>query len=523
MDLRFNTEGFFTIKSVQFRAYLIIATLTILITGCVVGPEFRPAPPPATSLSPTPLMPSNAADGAGIAYVDGLAIPRRWWELFHCPALNSVVARAISANPDLRAAQAALRIAHANMLAARGSLFPQIGASADASSQRPNPQSQVPGTSTSPYSLVSGQLSVTYALDVFGANRRRVELLVAQAEARRFEVEAAYLTLTSKIALAAIAEASVRDEMRSAQTSVSIGRDVLGILKRQVEANEATLVDVSAQDVALSQFEQSLQSLRKRLAIGQNQLASLAGGLAGNGLAETFEFACLALPKPLPLALPAEIVRRRPDVRAAEANVRSATAEVGVALASRFPQFNITASGGISALAKLLGSAPPFLFWSIAGSAAQTLFDGMSLEQKQRAAEAGLDRSEALYSSTVIAAFQNVADVLQTMEADRRSFVAARRGAVAARGNLDLTRKLLSMRQASAVQMLSAQQLFAQASSAHAQTKAALRADAVMLFQALGGGWESHGPTKGDDWAAKVSDVRSGLAAGSGRVPQQRD
>ena len=486
---------------------IIGAAISILISGCAVGPDFRSPPPPSTVLSPTPLAKTEGRGGARLAYVEGLAIPERWWELFHCPALNFVMRRAISANPDLEAAQAALRIADANMQAARGSFFPQIDASASASSQRPNPaQAAAAGTSLSPYSVAFGQLSVSFALDVFGGNRRRVESLAAQAEAQYFEVEAAYLTLTSKIALTAIAEASLRDEIRSAETSVRVGRDVLGILKKQADVHEATLVDISAQDVALSQFEQTLQSLKKRLAIGRNLMAALTGGLAGDGVPEKFEFSCMHLPHELPLSLPADIVRRRPDVRAAEATMHSATAEVGVAMANRFPQFNLTASAGASTVAQFVGASPAFLFWSVAGSAAQTLFDGMSLVQKQRAAEAGLERSAALYRSTVIAAFQNVADILQTIEADRRSFVVAQRGVEAARANLDRTHMLLSKRLASAVQVLTAQQLYGQASSSHAQAKAALRANTVMLFQALGGGWKGYDPAKDKGWVTQVSN-----------------
>jgi NodT family efflux transporter outer membrane factor (OMF) lipoprotein len=496
-----------TLSSIARSIIAITAALPLAIGGCAMGPDFRsPIPPPSS----TPLSPDrlDRAQRAGITYVEGLTIPERWWELFHCSALNSIVTRAISSNPDLRAAQHALRAADANMQAARGSLFPQIGANAGVSAQKPDANQLQAGAPASPYSVSFGQLSVSFALDAFGANRRRVESLAAQTEAQYFEVEAAYLTLTSKIALAAIAEASLRDEMRSAQTSVRLGREILSILRKQVDLREATLLEVSTQDVALSQFEQSLQTIRKRLALGRNLLAALAGGLAGNGIPETFEFACLTLPAEMPLALPAEIVRKRPDVRAAKANLHSATAEVGVALANRLPQFNITATGGASALGKALIASPPLLFWTIAGSAAQTLFDGMSLAQKQRAAEAGLERSAALYRSTVIAAFQNIADVLQTMEADRRSFVAADRGARTAKVNLNLTSKLLSQHHASATQALNAQQLFAQATSAHAQAKAALRSNAVMLFQALGGGWRDASPAGRGGWVTRVSNAR---------------
>jgi NodT family efflux transporter outer membrane factor (OMF) lipoprotein len=399
------------------------------------------------------------------------------------------VARGIERNPDLEAARASLRAADANTQAARGAYFPQVSANAGPSWQKPTPgQAPTPGLGISPYTITTGQLSISFVPDVFGLTSRHVESLAAQTEAQYFELEAAYLTLTSKLALAAIEEASIREEIEFGELNITVATDVLALLRSQMNVSEATRIDVAAQEVTLSQFEQTLQSLRKRLATNRDLMAALTGRFAGEGLPEKFKFVCLHLPAELPLSLPASIVRQRPDVRAAEANMHAATAEVGVAIANRFPQFNLTANAGASAIAMVAG-ATPFLFWTIAGSATQTLFDGMSLEQKQRAAEAGLDRSAALYRSTVFAAFQNVADVLQTIEADRKLFVAADRGVKAASVNLDLTRRLLSQRLASALQVLSAQEMNARTRSAYAQAKAALRADSVLLFQALGGGW----------------------------------
>jgi NodT family efflux transporter outer membrane factor (OMF) lipoprotein len=461
-----------------------------LLSACTVGPDFRSPPPPAiTSLTPMPLS-NSAAQGPRQVYVPGLDIPRRWWELFHCKALNSLVTRGIERSPDLEAARATLRAADANTQAARGAYFPQVTANAGPSWQRPSAtQPQLPGLGTSPYTISTAQLSISFVPDVFGLNSRHVESLAAQAEAQYFEVEAAHLTLTSKLALAAIEEASIREESKFGELNITVAADVLALLRRQMNVNEATRIDVASQEVTLSQFEQTLQSLRKRLAGNRDLMAALTGGFAGEGIPEKFEFDCLRLPTELPLSLPASIVRQRPDVRAAEANMHAATAEVGVAIANRFPQFNLTANAGASAIAQVAGAANPFLFWTIAGSAAQTLCDGMSLQQRQRAAEAGLDRSAALYRSTVFAAFQNVADVLQTIDADRKLFAAADSGAKAARDNLQLTRRLLAQRLASVLQVLSAQEMHARARSAHAQAKAALRADAVLLFQALGGGW----------------------------------
>jgi NodT family efflux transporter outer membrane factor (OMF) lipoprotein len=320
---------------------------------------------------------------------------------------------------------------------------------------------------------------VSYFADIFGLSRRRFESLSAEAEAQHFELEATYLTLTSRIVLAAIEEASLQDEIGAAEHSISVAENVLALLGKQLDAHEATRLDVSSQEVALAQFQQSLQSLRKRLATNRNLIIALTGRFAGEGQPETFDFACLRLPPDLPLTLPSSIVRRRPDVRAAEAHMHAATAEIGVAIANRLPQFNLTANvgAGAAAIARL---APPSLLWSIAGTVAQTLFDGMSAEQRQRAAEAGLDRAAALYRGAVVTAFQNVSDVLQTIEADRDNFLAADRGLNAAQVNLDLAHQLLKGGLANTLQVLSAQQMYAQARSAHARAKAARRYGAAI-------------------------------------------
>jgi NodT family efflux transporter outer membrane factor (OMF) lipoprotein len=503
----------------RYSSIAAITGASLLIAGCAVGPDFHSPPPPAiNSLTPAPLQTSPISGPEQQAYVKGLKIPERWWELLRCKPLNSITARAIEGNPDLDAARAAVQIANANTEAARGSFFPQIGASAGSSAQKQAAaQAQAAGATASPYSLSTGQLSVSFVPDVFGLNRRRVESLAAQAEAQHFELEAAYLTMTAKLALAAIEEASLREQMKSTEISISVAREVLGLLKKQLNANEATRVDVAGQEVTLSQFEQQLQSLSKRFASNRDLMIALTGRLAGEGLSEKFEFACLHLSADLPLSLPSEIVRNRPDVRAAEASMHSATAEIGVAIANRLPQFNLTADAGTSAsaISKLASFSSPLLFWSIAGSAAVTLFDGLTLEQKQRAAEAGLDRAAALYRSAVITAFQNVADTLQTIESDQRLFLASSRGANAAKLNLDLTRKLLAEGQISMLQVLNAQQMYAQAASSNAQARAARFADTVLLFQALGGGWRSRALSE----APHDGHRRDSVVASSARPP----
>lgn len=487
-------RGVSELKRRSARAFrFAAATLGLLAGGCAVGPDYRaPEPPNIASLTPEPLRSSLIKGPGQQAYVKGLEIPQQWWELFRCKGLNSITARAIEGNPDLEAAQAAVRISNANTEAARGGFFPQVGANLGSSYQKPDAAQTLPGASASPYSLSTGMLSVSYMPDVFGLTRRQVESLAAQTEATNFELEAAFLTLTSRLALAAIQEASLREQIASTEGSIAIAREVLDLLKRQLDVNESSRVDVATQETALAQFEQQFELLKKQLGANRDLMIALTGRFAGEGLAEKFDFDCLRLPRDLPLSLPSTIAQSRPDLRAAEARVHSATADIGVAIANRLPQFDLTANAGTSttAVAKLASFSSPLLFWSLAGNVAATLFDGLTKEQKQRAAEAGLDRAAALYRSAVVTAFQNIADVLQATDADRRAFVAAWRGEQAAQLNLQLTRKLLAEGQANILQVLTAQQLYAQAASSKAQATAARLADTVMLFQAVGGGWK---------------------------------
>lgn len=460
--------------------------------GCAVGPDFHPPTGPSlTALTPEPLGRPGRPSGGRPTFVQDLGIPQRWWGVLRCKPVDIVMTRALSDSAEIEAQAAALRAADADAGAAQGSLFPQLGASAQASRQKPNTVGAGAGASTSPYSVATGQLNISYVADVFGLNRRQIESKLAQAEVQAFQLEAALLTLSSRLALAAIAEASLRDQIAAMDATVAVAREVLAQVKQQLALREASKIDVAAQEVALAQFEQTVAGLRKRLATNRDLIIALTGHLAGEGLVERFEFRCFTQPQKRPLSLPGEIVQNRPDVRAAEAEVHAATADVGVAVANRLPQFTLSASPGASAatLGKLLSFSSPLLFWSIAGSATQTLFDGMTLQQKQRAAEANLDKAAALYRNAVITSFQNVADVLQAIQADQKLAAAAAKGAQAALSNLDLTRQLFKAGEATMLQLLNAEQSTAQARMSLAQAREAQLGDVVMLFQALGGGW----------------------------------
>jgi NodT family efflux transporter outer membrane factor (OMF) lipoprotein len=479
-----------------------LALAAVWLSACAVGPDFKIPPAPEVPLTANPVKSPGAARGETQRFVRGIDIPGAWWMLFHSRSLNTLVERALRDNYDLKTAQAALRVAHANVEAQRGAFFPTIAGNYNALREKASADVSPPGATSSQFlGLHTLQLTVAYVPDVFGLNRRTVESLEATAEAQRLQLEATYLTLTSNIALAAVQEAAVRGQIDATQRIIKIERELVVFLRQQRDAGQVSEVDVAAQEAALAQAEQALPPLRKTLAVQRDLLTALSGHFAGEGLPERFDFATLHLPKELPLSVSSRVVEQRPDVRAAEANLHAATAAVGVAIANRLPQFAVSGNVGRMAIefGNLFNASPQFLFWSIAGSVTQTIFDGFTLEQKQRAAEAGWDQAAAMYRSTVVTGFQNVSDALQAVALDGDALRAATAAERAAEKSLRLTREQLELGQVSALQLLNAQQVYLTALLNVVQAKSNRYADTIALFQALGGGWWNRSDVEADE------------------------
>jgi NodT family efflux transporter outer membrane factor (OMF) lipoprotein len=474
---------------------VVCLAAVLLLAGCAVGPDFaRPAPPAVTGYTPelTPEQTASAPIAGGEAqhFVQGLDIPGQWWTLFRSPALNALIEQAIAANPTLPAAQAALRQAWENVYAEQGLLFPTVQAGFSTSRNKSSANlSPVTSGTTLYYSFYTPQVTVSYAPDVFGGTRRQIESLVATAESQRFELEAAYLTLTSNVVGAAVQEASLRGQIAATEEIVKVDSEGLDILRRQLQLGQVAGADVAAQEAALAQAQAMLPPLQKQLAVERDLLTALVGRFPSQQPAETFELAALRLPQQLPISLPAKLIEQRPDVRAAEAQLHSASAEIGVAVAARLPQFALTGNVGSTALALAGLATPGNVFWTLAGNLTQTVFDAGTLLHKQRAAEAAFDQTAAQYRSTVIAALQNVADSLRALQADADALTAAAAAQRAAATSLDITRHQLQLGAVNYLALLTAESAYQQALSTVVQAQASRFADTAALFQALGGGW----------------------------------
>jgi NodT family efflux transporter outer membrane factor (OMF) lipoprotein len=470
--------------------------LALLITaGCAVGPNFkRPAAPNIPGY--TPSLPSttssspNVTGGEAQTFAQGRDIPGAWWTLFHSKPLNDLIERSLKNNPDLKSAQAALLVARENTLAQRGAYYPSVsGSFAATRAKTSNEVSPVPNAPVFQYSLFTPEVSVSYSPDVFGLNRRTVESLKAQQEQARYVVAATNITLSSNVAAAAIQEASLRAQVDATNELIKINSNMLDVLRKQFEKGYVGRLDVAAQEAQLAQIAATLPPLLKQLAQQRDLLAVLSGGFPNEDLIETFELSSLQLPQELPLTLPSKLVEQRPDVLQAEENLHSASALIGVARANRLPSFNLT--GDIGSMALAFGNifSAGNGFRDATAGVTQPIFEGGTLMHKERAARAAYVQADEQYRSTVLTAFQNVADTLHALEQDADGLKAAVAARDAAKVTLDLTTRQMQAGYVSYLALLSAEQSYQQAMINLVQAQANRYADTSALFQALGGGW----------------------------------
>ncbi len=474
---------------------LMAGSVLAFAAGCAVGPDFkRPAAPDAAGYTPEPLAAQTASaqigGGAAQRFANGQDIPGQWWELFHSKALNALIERALKNNADLQAAQAALKVAQENYSAQQGVYYPSIGANFTPSRNKnaiePSPTLN---TYTPYFNLYTAQVNVSYTFDVFGGNRRQVETLEAQADAQRFQLEATYLTLTSNIVAGAVQEASLRGQIAATEAIVKVETDALEIMRKRLALGDVAGADVAAQETALAQAVATLPVLKKQLEQQRDLLTALVGSLPSDQPAETFDLTGLELPTDLPLSLPSKLVEQRPDIRSAEGQLHAASAQVGVAISNMLPQITLSANIGTVATQASQLFMPYNGFWTLAGGFAQPIFEGGQLYHKTLAARANLDQAAAQYRSTVITAFQNVADTLRALQNDADALKANLAAERAAADSLAIALKMQKLGAVSYLTELNAEQAYQQAVVNLVQARANRYADTAALFQALGGGW----------------------------------
>lgn len=489
----------------------------VVIASCAVGPDFkRPDAPTANGYAPTNAVTEATASasvlvGASQCFNTTAYIPFDWWTLFQSPQINSLIKRAFKANPSIEAAQAALRQAQENVVAQQGFFYPTVGASYSPSrnklagnmggnspgvqgngnviSTMSNPAGPAPYNAPVYYNFHVAQLTVGYVPDVFGLNRRQVESAEAQMAAQKLQLEATYITLASNVVAAALQEASIRAQLEAMMRIVAINKEMLDLLHTQLKFGDVSSMEVAAQESSLASAEQALTLLQKQMEQTRDLLRALVGNLPNEDVDEKIELSTLHLPQELPLSLPSKIVEQRPDVRAVEEQLHFASAQAGVAIANRLPQFAVT--GAIGGMA----DTPGWMFrsgggfFNLAASVSQTIFDGGTLRAKSRAAEQALLQAGAQYRSTVITALQNVADTLYTIQSDADVLKSAASATQAGKVTFDLARKQYELGAVNYQTQLAAEQNYQLSVITLSQAQTNRLGDTAALYQALGGGW----------------------------------
>lgn len=469
------------------------ALLAVLLAGCAAGPDFkRPAAPAVADYTAMPLEGQTESAAVRLGepqrLVTGMAVDAQWWRSLKSPKLDALIEQAFQASPTLASAQATLQQAQETHAAQAGStLYPQVDAGLGAQRQRMSPSAQgLPGDART-FSLYNASVGVHYNLDLAGGNRRALEALAARADFRRFELEAARLTLAGNIATAAITRARLADQFEATAAILKAQEEQVQIARERVRLGHAAPDEVLALQTQTEQTRAQLPTLRKQMQQTGHLIAVLAGRAPGAGGIPEFTLADFSLPAELPLVVPSDLVRRRPDIQAAEALLHAANADYGVAVARLYPQVNLSASLGSQALTTGALFGPGSAVWSLVGQLTQPLFNP-GLPAEKRAALAAFDAAAANYQGIVLEALRNVADALRAVENDAQTLAALAAADEAAQSSLRFVDRQYQLGAASYVQLLIAQQQAQQTRVGVAAAQAQRLADSVALYQAMGTG-----------------------------------
>ncbi|MEA5097221.1 MAG: efflux transporter outer membrane subunit [Burkholderiaceae bacterium] len=477
------------------------------MASCAVGPDFvRPAAP-AVSRYTRDLLPAETvvADGQAQRYRSGENIVPDWWRFFESTELDAIVARALADNPTLQSAQASLRESQHNLQAGYGVFFPEVDANFGVNRQKPSPFRFGGYAPTNIFNLYTLGASITYALDVFGGKRRMVEGLEAQADYQRYQMIGTYMSLSGNVVNACIAQAAYQAQIQATEKMIELQKEQLRLTKVQTDAGIVPYTNVLSIQSQLSANEAILPALRQKRVQAEHLLSTLSGHLPEERSFQAVDFAKLKLPQELPVSLPSTLVRQRPDILAAEAQLHAASANVGVATADLFPSFTLSGSYGLSNTKFSHLSDATSKFWSVGPTLSFPLFQGGTAWYRRQAAIDAYQKSLADYRQTVLTSFQQVADTLKALEHDAQGLQAQADALRTAEEAWKLRDANYRAGLVGYLDVLSANAQFYQAKIKYLQISAQRYQDTAALFVALGGGWWSDPKFKTSFHAAELS------------------
>ncbi|ACC73442.1 efflux transporter outer membrane subunit [Paraburkholderia phymatum] len=467
-----------------------VPLFALALCGCAVGPDFHaPAPPDAPSYMRETLPATTQAAGAAQTLASSDHALPTWWTQFQSDALNRLVDTALQHSPTLDEARAKLVQARENYVAQAGATqFPAIDATLSGSRQKVDPAAfgipnvQNPG----PFTLFNASVSVSYALDVFGGNRRALEALLAQVDYQTYELQAARLTLAGNVVSAVIRRASLQQQLALTRQLANAQARQLTIVEGRYAAGGVAQLDVRTQHTLLAQTRAQIPPLETQLAQADHQLAILLGIVPSQANFDDITLDALHLPDAVPVTLPSTLARERPDIRASEALLHQASADVGVATANLYPQFIVSAGFG-SERTRIEDVVNGLNVWNIGLNLAQPIFHGGELRAKKRAAQAAYDAAFASYRQTVLKALQQVADTLHALNDDAHALQARDDANAEAQASAKIAQAQYAAGGVSQFGLIDTQRQALQTALDRTRAQADRLVDTAALFQALGG------------------------------------
>ncbi|HUN70790.1 MAG TPA: efflux transporter outer membrane subunit [Steroidobacteraceae bacterium] len=480
---------------------LALASLGCTLAGCVMGPNFvKPKPKVPAQWSPTAA--ANGTEGASHVTSQG-AQTVAWWSSFNDPTLSSLVQQSASQNLDVKEAMLRIEEAQEQIAVVAGGLWPDVSANASWSRQRLSTNTpngaifglhfpNLPPTLVNPYDQYQLGLGASWTLDLFGTERRSLEAAGAQMQAAVEGAHAALLSMVSDVAATYIDLRGAQARRSILERSLATQRDLLQLTRDRRNAGLTSDLDVQNATAEVGTTQAEVPLADRQITVDINELSELMARPPEALRAELEQAQPVpAVPPVVPIGLPLDLARRRPDVRQAEANLHAATAEIGIAIANYFPQLTLTAAGGFQSegLSQLVETASRFA--SLGPAIQLPIFEGGRLHAEVRLQKVKAKEAAVEYAQTVLTALHQVEDALAAYGADQARLASLQTAVTASRNARQLARQRYQSGVASFIDVLDAERTEEGNELSLADATTAVSGDLVQLYRALGGGWAS--------------------------------
>ena len=470
------------------------------LTACSVGPDYtQPSAPAVTKYTNIKLpkntvsTPSATSAGKSQHLSTVQQIPQNWWYLFHSPQINQLVQQGLDNSPDLASAKATLQEAQYTFKAEVGNLMlPAIDFGANASRNRNSPIQFGSSSVNNIFNLYSATGQITYDIDLWGKNRRTLEGYQAQVDYAQYELEGAYLSLSSNIVTTALSIASTERQINVTKEMITAEKKILQITQQQYNNGSIAYQSVLLQQTQLAQTQASLPPLQSALAQENHALAVLVGKPTSQQKLPIINLDKIVLPKNLPVTLPSSLVAQRPDIQASSALLHAASANIGVAIANILPDFTISGNYGYNSLETGDLFTKKNNVWGYGAGVTQPIFHGGGLTYAKYAVDSAYNAALGNYHEVVLMAFQNVADALTNLTIDAVAYQRSYQAAKSAKSTFGVTTQQFDFGGVNYLSLLDSQEQYLETQLQLIKAQATRYSDTVALYQALGGGWWNH-------------------------------